>query len=53
MGKMKIKFPRIDLALLAEISGVALVTYGLSAYSLPIACIALGGFLIWITEKAE
>lgn len=53
MGKMKLKFPKFDLALIAEISGVALVTYGLSAYSLPIACIALGLFLIWVTEKAE
>lgn len=53
MDKMKLKFPKLDLALIAEISGVALVTYGLSAFSLPIACIALGVFLIWITEKAE
>jgi hypothetical protein len=53
MDKMKIKFPRIDLALIAEISGIALITYGLSAFSFPIACIALGLFLVWVTEKAE
>jgi hypothetical protein len=53
MGKMKLKFPKFDLALIAEISGVALVTYGLSAFSFPLACIVLGAFLIWITEKAE
>lgn len=50
---MKIKFPRIDIALIAEISGIALITYGLSAFSFPIACIALGVFLVWVTEKAE
>ena len=50
---MKLRIPKFDLALVAEISGVALVTYGLSAFSFPLACIALGAFLIWITEKAE
>lgn len=50
---MKLKFPKFDIALIAEISGVALITYGLSAFSFPIACIALGLFLVWVTEKAE
>lgn len=50
---MKIKFPKFDITLFAEISGVALVTYGISAFSFPIACIILGAFLIWVTEKAD
>lgn len=50
---MKLKFPKFDIALIAEISGIALITYGLSAFSFPIACIALGLFLVWVTEKAE
>lgn len=50
---MKLKFPKFDIALVAEISGIALITYGLSAFSFPIACIALGLFLVWVTEKAE
>ena len=50
---MKFKLPKVDLALIEEVSGVALVTYGISAFSFPIACIVLGAFLIWVTEKAE
>ena len=50
---MKFKLPKFDLALIAEIAGVALVTYGISAFSFSIACIVLGAFLIWVTEKAN
>ena len=44
---------KIDFTLIAEISGVALASAGLAMFSLPIAMIALGSFLIWITEKAN
>jgi hypothetical protein len=50
---MKFKLPKIDPSLLTEIAGASLVTFGILQFSLPIACIVLGSFLIWITEKAE
>jgi uncharacterized membrane protein YpjA len=42
---------RIDWSLLTEIAGVGLATYGLYLISMPIACIALGTFLVYINEK--
>jgi uncharacterized membrane protein YpjA len=42
---------RIDWSLLTEIAGVGLATYGLYLISMPIAFIALGTFLVYITEK--
>lgn len=50
---MKFKLPKIDVSILTEITGAVLVTYGIMQFSLPVACIVLGSFLIWITEKAE
>lgn len=44
---------KIDLGLIAEVIGVALVTIGIAAFSLPFASIALGAFLVWATEKAN
>jgi hypothetical protein len=44
---------RIDIGLVLEITGVALVTVGIGLFSLPLALIALGSFLVWATEKAN
>ena len=44
---------KIDFSLLAEVTGVALATTGIAMFSLPIALITLGTFLVWITEKAN
>jgi len=48
---MKIKWPKIDWSLITEITGVALSAYGLFLIFPPISFIALGGFLIWATER--
>jgi len=48
---MRKLFAQFDFALALEIIGLALVTYGISTYSLPLACIALGSFIVWATEK--
>jgi len=50
---MKFKLPKIDVSNFNEVAGAVLVTYGIMQFSLPVACIVLGSFLIWITEKAE
>ena len=42
---------KLDTSLVIEILGVVLVTAGVAAFSLPLAAIALGSFLIWATEK--
>jgi hypothetical protein len=44
---------RFDASLAIEIVGVVLVTTGLVLFSPPIALIALGSFLVWVTEKAN
>jgi hypothetical protein len=48
---MKIKKPKIDWSLLTEIVGVSLTTYGLFLIFPPISFIALGAFLVYVTEK--
>ena len=48
---MKLKKPEIDWSLTTEVVGVTLTTYGLFLIFPPISFIALGGFLIWVTEK--
>jgi hypothetical protein len=48
---MKAKKPKMDWSLTTEILGVSLTTYGLFLIFPPISFIALGGFLIWVTEK--
>lgn len=42
---------KIDWTLVAEVLGVALFTVGVAMFSLPLAFMAVGGFLIWATEK--
>lgn len=42
---------RIDWTIVTEVLGVGLVTTGLAMISMPLALIALGGFLVWATEK--
>jgi hypothetical protein len=42
---------KIDWTITAEVFGVALFTVGVAMISLPLALIALGGFLVWATEK--
>ena len=44
---------KFDFSLAVEILGVALVAVGVAAFSLPLAAIALGSFLIWATERAS
>jgi hypothetical protein len=44
---------KIDYVLIIEVIGVSLVTSGLWMLSAPVALIALGGFLVWATEKVD
>jgi hypothetical protein len=44
---------KINPTLLVEVAGVACVTTGLALLSVPVALIAVGSFLVWITEKAN
>jgi len=48
---MKIKRPKTDWSLVTEVLGVSLASYGLFLILPAISFIALGGFLIWVTEK--
>jgi len=47
------KLNKIDFSLIVEVIGISLVTSGLAMFSLPVAFIVLGSFLVWITEKAN
>lgn len=42
---------KFDIPTMMEVTGVVLVTVGLCLFSIPVALIALGSFLVWITEK--
>lgn len=42
---------KLDWAIAAEVAGVALFTAGVAMISLPLALMAVGGFLVWATEK--
>lgn len=42
---------KFDWAIAAEVVGVALFTVGVAMISLPLALMAVGGFLVWATEK--
>ena len=42
---------KIDVTILTEILGVALFATGVAMISVPLALIAVGAFLVWITEK--
>lgn len=44
---------KLNPTLLVEVVGVACVTTGLALISIPVALIALGSFLVWITEKGN
>jgi hypothetical protein len=44
---------KIDFALFTELAGVFLVAIGVGMFSVPLALITVGGFLIWATEKAN
>jgi hypothetical protein len=48
---MKAKKLKLDWPLTTEVIGVSLASYGLFLIFPPISFIALGGFLIWVTEK--
>lgn len=50
---MKLKKPKIDWSVTTEIIGVGLTTYGLFLIFPPVSFIALGSFLVWVTEKGE
>jgi hypothetical protein len=45
------KKPNIDMSLVTEIVGVGLAGYGLYLVLPALSFIAVGMFLIWITEK--
>ena len=44
---------KLNPTLLIEVAGVACVATGLALLSVPVALIAVGSFLVWITEKAN
>lgn len=44
---------KIDVAIVVEIVGIALVATGLAFVFLPAALVVTGSFLIWLTEKAN
>jgi hypothetical protein len=44
---------KFNLTLAIEVAGVACATVGIAMLSIPFALIALGGFLVWIIEKAN
>ena len=44
---------KLNPTLLVEVAGVTCVATGLALISVPVALIAVGSFLVWITEKAN
>lgn len=44
---------KLDISLITEILGIGLVSIGVGMFSVPLALIVVGGFLIWATEKAN
>jgi hypothetical protein len=48
---MKLKWPKINWSITTEVIGISLTSYGLFLILPAMSFIALGGFLIWITEK--
>lgn len=44
---------KIDVSIIVEVVGVSLATTGLAMVSVPLALIASGVFLVWVTEKAN
>lgn len=44
---------KIDIPLLVEVAGVVLAAAGIAMFSVPVALIAVGVFLVWATEKVN
>lgn len=44
---------KIDLSVAVEVVGATLAATGLAMISVPLALIAAGVFLVWVTEKAN
>jgi hypothetical protein len=44
---------KLDVSLLVGFGGLIIATTGLAMVSVPLALVALGSFLVWITEKAN
>lgn len=42
---------KIDWPVIAEVLGIGLFAVGVAMISIPLAFIAIGGFLVWITER--
>jgi hypothetical protein len=50
---MKGNMKKLDVSMLVGVGGVIIATTGLAMFSVPLALICLGSFLVWITEKAN
>lgn len=48
---MKIKKPNVDYSLVTEVIGVGLAGYGLYLVLPALAFVAVGAFLVYVTEK--
>jgi hypothetical protein len=44
---------KLDVSMLVGIGGLIVATTGLAMFSVPLALVCLGSFLVWITEKAN
>ena len=44
---------RFDVSIAVEVAGATLAATGLAMISVPLALIASGVFLVWVTEKAN
>jgi len=44
---------KLDISTAIGLLGLILATTGIAMLSIPVALIALGSFLVWITEKAN
>lgn len=44
---------KLDISTTIGLLGLTLATSGIAMLSIPVALIALGSFLVWITEKAN
>ena len=44
---------KLDVSMLVGLVGLITATTGLAMFSVPLALICLGSFLVWITEKTN
>ena len=44
---------KLDVSMIVGIGGLIIATTGLAMFSVPLALVCLGSFLVWITEKAN